>query len=66
MAAGEEIEAVFFFTRTTVWAEYLKVKEDVNFKIMEILEREGVSVALPSRSIYFETPLPDPAAAGRR
>ncbi len=57
---------LYFFTRTTVWAEYLKVKEDVNFKIMEILEREGVSVALPSRSIYFETPLPDSAAAGRR
>ncbi len=48
---------VYFFTITTIWGEFLKVKEDVNFKIMEILEEEGVSVAFPSRSIYLETPL---------
>lgn len=48
---------LYFFTKTTNWAEYLRVKEDVNFKIMEILEKEGVSVAFPSRSIYLETPL---------
>lgn len=46
---------LYFFTITTEWGQYLKVKEDVNLKIMEILEREGVSVALPSRSIYLET-----------
>ncbi|WP_368731567.1 mechanosensitive ion channel family protein [Calderihabitans maritimus] len=48
---------LYFFTKTTNWGEYLRVKEDVNFKIMEILEREGVSVAFPSTSVYFETPL---------
>lgn len=48
---------LYFFTNTTVWGEFLKVKEDVNFKIMEILEEEGVSVAFPSRSIYFENQL---------
>lgn len=52
---------VYFFTVTTVWGEFLRVKEDVNYKIMEILEREEVSVAFPSRSIYFETPLPGEA-----
>jgi MscS family membrane protein len=46
---------LYFFTKTTVWAEYLEVKEDVNFKIMEILEQEGVSLALPSRSVYIES-----------
>lgn len=45
---------LYFFTVTTRWGEYLRVKEDVNFKIMEILEQENVSVALPSRSIYLE------------
>ena len=45
---------LYFFTNTTNWAEYLKVKEDINFKIMEILEQEGVFVAFPSRSIYLE------------
>lgn len=48
---------IYFFTVTTVWGEYLQVKEDINFKIMEILEQEGVSVAFPSRSIYFENTL---------
>ncbi len=49
---------LYFFTRTTVWGDFLEVKEDVNLKIMEILEREGVTLALPSTSIYFENELP--------
>ena len=48
----------YFFTQTTVWSEYLRVREDVNLKIMEILEEEGVSVAFPSRSLYFENSPP--------
>ena len=46
---------LYFFTRTTNWGEFLRVKEDVNLKIMSILENEGVSLALPSTSIYFES-----------
>lgn len=45
---------IYCFTKTTVWGQWLNVKEDILFKIMEILENEGVSVAFPSRSIYFE------------
>lgn len=48
---------LYYFTKTTNWAEFLEVKEDTNYKIMEILEEEGVSVAFPSRSIYMENPL---------
>ncbi|MCY6355978.1 mechanosensitive ion channel family protein [Clostridium sp. ZS2-4] len=48
---------IYCFTNTTEWAEYLKVKENMNYKIMDILESEGVSAAFPSTSIYFETPL---------
>lgn len=48
---------LYFFTNTTNWGKFLKVKEDVNLKIMEILEAENVSVAFPSTSIYLETPL---------
>lgn len=47
---------LYFFTKTTVWGEFLKIKEEVNFKIMEILEEEGVSVAFPSRTLYLNTP----------
>ncbi len=48
---------LYFFTKTTVWGEYLRVKEDINFRIMNILEDNQVSVAFPSNSIYFETSL---------
>jgi MscS family membrane protein len=48
---------IYYFTKTTVWGEYLQVKEDVNFKIMSILEKADVSIALPSTSVYFEPQL---------
>lgn len=44
---------LYFFTKTVVWGEHLQVKEDINYRILEILEREGVSIALPSTSLYF-------------
>lgn len=45
---------VYCFTNTTVWTEFLAVREDVNLKIMAIAEEEDVSFAFPSRSIYME------------
>lgn len=48
---------LYFFTKTTNWGEFLRVKEDVNFKIMTILEEEQISIAFPSRSIYIEKEL---------
>lgn len=47
---------LYFFTNTTNWKEYLEVKEEINFSIMEIIENEGISVAFPSRSVYLQTP----------
>lgn len=45
---------LYFFTNTTVWGEFLKVKENINFGIMEILEKHGVSIALQSRKVYVD------------
>ncbi len=45
----------YFFTTTTNWAKFLEVREDVNFKIMEIIEKNGASFAFPSQSIYVES-----------
>lgn len=45
---------VYFFTVTTVWAEHLAVREDINLRIMEILEDLGISFAFPSQSVYIE------------
>ena len=56
--AGSSLDIfIYFFTKTKVWTEFMAVKEEINFRIMEILEKEGVSVAFPSRSIYFENKL---------
>ncbi len=55
---------LYFFSKTTRWGEYLKVRTDVNLKIMEVVENLGMSVAFPSRSLYIEnTPIIDETVA---
>ncbi len=46
---------VQYFTKTTDVSENLKIREDINLKIMCLLQEEGISMAFPSRSIYIET-----------
>ncbi len=48
----------YLFTKTAVWEEYLKIREDINLKIIEIVQRNGSDFAFPSQSIYFENELP--------
>jgi len=45
---------VQYYTNTNDYEEYLKIIEDINLKIMKIVERNGSSFAFPSRSIYVE------------
>jgi len=47
----------YFFTNTAEWKEYLRIREDINLKIKEIIEKYPTDFAYPSNSIYFETPL---------
>ncbi len=44
----------YTFTNTSNWKRYMDIKQDVGFKIMKIVEKNGSSFAFPSRSIYFE------------
>ncbi|WAA10870.1 mechanosensitive ion channel family protein [Fervidibacillus albus] len=54
--ADSSLEIFFyFFTKTTVWGEFLDVKQRINFQIMEILEREGVEIPFPTQTLYVET-----------
>ena len=46
---------LYCFTKTTVWGEWLAVKETLAYKIKEIVERHGSSFAFPSTSLYVET-----------
>lgn len=36
-----------FFTKTTVYKEYIKIKEELNLKIIDILEKEEITIAIP-------------------
>ena len=47
----------YLFTKTAVWEEYLKIREDINIKIIDIVKRNGSDFAFPSQSIYFENEL---------
>jgi MscS family membrane protein len=46
---------VYCFTKTTVWDEWLEIKEKLVYKIKEIVETAGTAFAFPSQSIYVET-----------
>lgn len=50
---------VYCFTKTTAWAEFLEVQEDVKLKIMAKIKEIGVGVAFPTRSVYMENNEPD-------
>lgn len=46
---------VYCFTKTTVWGEWLEVKERLAYKVKELVEAAGTGFAFPSRSLYVET-----------
>ena len=46
---------VYCFTRTTVWGEWLAIKEALAYEIKRIVEEAGTGFAFPSQSIYVET-----------
>jgi len=46
------------FTETNDWGEYLKIKEDLAVKLIEIFEKNNASFAFPTQSLYVES-LPD-------
>lgn len=53
---------VYCFTKTTVWGEYLEVKENFALAIKDIVEKKAKSsFAFPSQSLYVES-LPGQAA----
>lgn len=45
---------LYCFTKTTVWGEWLEIKEHLAYKIKEIVENAGTAFAFPSQSVYIE------------
>ncbi len=46
---------IYTFTDTANWARYMDIKEDVNLKIMKIVEDNHSNFAFPSQSLYVES-----------
>ena len=46
---------VYCFTRTSVWTDYMTIREQFLLNILGLLEEEGVQVAFPSQSVYLES-----------
>ncbi len=47
---------VYCFTKTTIWGEWLKLKEELAYRIKDIVEDEaGTGFAFPSQSLYVES-----------
>ena len=45
---------MYYFTNTSIWGEYLILTEDTNFKILEILAKNKVELAVPMQVIKVE------------
>ena len=45
---------IYCFSKSVMWEEWLKTKQDVMEKIMEIMEKNDLEFAFPSLSIYQE------------
>jgi len=45
---------IYAFSKTTNWAKWLEIKQDVMMKIWEILENNSLEIAFPTQTIYIE------------
>ena len=50
---------VYCFTKTTVWAEFHVIKQDVLLKIAGIIAGHGAEIAYPTQTVFIE-PEPEP------
>ena len=44
---------IYCFTRSTVWTEFLATRETLMLEIMETVQRHGLEMAFPTRTVYF-------------
>jgi MscS family membrane protein len=48
---------ITYFADSSEYGTLMQVRETVNLEILSYLEKEGVEIAFPSQSVYFENPL---------
>ena len=44
---------VYTFTKTTIWAEFHEIKQDVMLKILDIIAQEGAECAFPTSTLHL-------------
>jgi MscS family membrane protein len=44
---------IYTFTKTTVWTEFHAIKQDVLFKVAEIIEGHGAQIAFPTQTLQL-------------
>ena len=54
---------IICFMETPGWADFQAAKQDINLRIMDILEQHGVGLAFPSRTLYVQQLDDEPAIA---
>ncbi|MFD2513892.1 mechanosensitive ion channel family protein [Pontibacter locisalis] len=45
---------ILYFVDTMDWNEFIDIKEEINFKIVEIVERHGADFAFPTQTLYLQ------------
>ncbi|GGE37668.1 putative MscS family protein YhdY [Pullulanibacillus camelliae] len=50
---------LYFFTTTTVWKEWLNIREQINLNILKILEAHHVQLAVPGRTVFYHEENPN-------
>ncbi|HEY5700832.1 MAG TPA: mechanosensitive ion channel family protein [Gammaproteobacteria bacterium] len=49
---------IYCMTKTTVWAEYHAVKQEVLLKVLDIIDSHGAEVAFPTRTVHVPNGIP--------
>jgi MscS family membrane protein len=51
-ASSLDVE-LFAYVLTADWTEFLRIREDILLRVMEIVDRSGTAMAFPSQTIYL-------------
>ena len=46
---------VYYFTNTTKWQEFMKIRQDISLEFMRAIEELGVEIAFPTRTLYLRS-----------
>ncbi|WP_242926366.1 mechanosensitive ion channel family protein [Pontibacter vulgaris] len=54
LGASSKNIMVLYFVESMDWNEYIDIKEEVAYKVVEIVERHGAEFAFPTQTLYFQ------------